>query len=52
MATAQHDISWIAHFANQPNINGNIINTQVANHITTHDVSTDYTVANGNGNIR
>ena len=50
VATAQRDISWIAHFANQPNINGSIINTQVANHITTYD-GTDYTVANGNGNI-
>ncbi|MDL2304195.1 heparinase II/III family protein [Bacteroides sp. OttesenSCG-928-D19] len=48
--TKQRDIKWIAHFANRPDISGAITHTEVANHIITYN-GTDYTAANGNGNI-
>ncbi len=50
VTTAQRDVSWIAHFSVQPTISGNIINTLVPNHITTHS-GRDYTAINGDGNI-
>lgn len=49
-STNQRDISWIAHTANKPNINGNIISTQVPGHIETYD-GNSIIASNGNGNI-
>jgi len=46
----QRDISWIAHFANRPNVSGGIININVPGHIETYDGNT-YTTTNGNGSI-
>jgi hypothetical protein len=48
--TAQRDIKWLAHFANQPLISGNITSTAVPGHITTHN-GQDYSASNGNGNL-
>ena len=49
-ATKQRDIKWVVHFANRPDISGTVTRTEVANHIITYN-GTDYTAANGNGNI-
>ena len=46
----QRDIKWIAHFVNKPDINGNIINTTVPDHIETYD-GNSYSATNENGNI-
>jgi len=46
----QRDISWIAHFADKPVINGSIINTEVPNHIETYN-GDSYTTVNGNGSM-
>ena len=46
----QRDIRWIAHFANRPEIDGDIINTEVPDHIETYDGDA-YTSVNGNGSI-
>ena len=47
-ANKQRDAKWIAHFVQRPDINGNVINTEVAGHIETFDGS-DYITVNGNG---
>ncbi len=49
-ATKQRDITWIAHFAKKPDINGNIINTNVPGHIVTYH-GNEYVSTNGNGSI-
>ncbi len=46
----QRDIRWIAHFANRPEIDGDIVNTEVPDHIETYD-GASYTSVNGNGSI-
>ncbi len=46
----QRNIKWIAHFAQEPIINGSITNTEVPNHITTYD-GDEYTTVNGEGSI-
>lgn len=48
--TQQRDIKWIGHFANEPVITGDVINTEVADHIETYDGNA-YTSTNGEGNI-
>lgn len=46
----QRDIKWISHFVNKPEIDGSIIDVQVANHIETFDGS-NYHARNGNGTV-
>ncbi|MCX6247945.1 MAG: T9SS type A sorting domain-containing protein [Bacteroidetes bacterium] len=48
--TKQRDLKWIAHFANEPVISGNLISTTVPGHILTYD-GKDYSASNGNGNV-
>jgi len=48
--TNQRDLKWIAHFASQPDITGNIIDNEVPGHIVTYD-GNDYSASNGNGNL-
>ena len=49
-ATNQRDIKWIAHFAKKPVVNGNIINSNVPEHIETYNGNT-YSSTNDNGSI-
>ncbi len=49
-ATNQRDAKWILHFQNEPTISGNLVNTEVANHIETFD-GKDIQQTNGNGNV-
>jgi len=48
--TNQRDIKWVAHFAKEPDINGDLINTNVPEHIVTYD-GNEYTSINENGSI-
>ncbi len=50
ISTAQRDASFILHFQKQPTISGNLIGTEVANHIENFD-GKDVFQANGNGNV-
>jgi len=50
IATHQRDAKWIAHFVNQPSINGGVISTDVPGHIETYS-GKDYVSVNGNGSI-
>lgn len=47
---SQRDIKWTGHMVNKPEINGNIINSQIPGHIDTYNAN-DYYVKNGNGNL-
>jgi len=49
-ATKQRDIKWVAHFARKPDINGNIVSTNIPGHIVTYN-GTEYVSTNENGSI-
>ncbi len=49
-STHQRDAKFILHFQKQPSINGNMVNTTVANHIETFN-GKDILQSNGNGNV-
>ncbi len=46
----QRDLSWIIHFADEPEISGSITNVSVPNHIETYN-GNYYTSTTGNGSI-
>ena len=46
----QRDAKWILHFQNQPHLSGNLINSEVPDHIETFD-GKDIVQANGKGNV-
>lgn len=50
ISTHQRDAKFILHFQKQPSINGNVVNTSVANHIETFN-GKDILQSNGNGNV-
>ena len=49
-ASRQRDISWIAHFAEKPAINGSVIDAEAPGHIEALDGDT-YSLTHGNGSI-
>lgn len=48
--TRERKARYINHFANQPNINGQVTNTKVPNHIITYN-GRDYKTTNGKGSV-
>ncbi len=50
VTTEERQVKYINHFVNRPDISGDIINTDVPNHIITYN-GQDYTTTNGNGSV-